>query len=162
VGTQTIESNASWQIPFGLYFVAPTIVAASIWFVPESPRWLILNDNLEQARKNLYSLREGSFTEEEIEEEWQHMVQGIEAEKFLEKGTHLDIFRGINRRRTLTIMGINFFLQGTGQHMGTTYGAVFIKSLGTVNQFYMTVGKSLMNVCISLSTQYLQDRIGRR
>ena len=34
-GTSTLKSNASWQIPIGLFYVTPTIVASLIWFVPE-------------------------------------------------------------------------------------------------------------------------------
>lgn len=33
--TSELEGNKQWQIPFGLFFVIPTIVAAGIWFIPE-------------------------------------------------------------------------------------------------------------------------------
>lgn len=33
--TSTIPSNASWMIPYGLYFIIPTFVASCIWFIPE-------------------------------------------------------------------------------------------------------------------------------
>lgn len=38
-GTQHISSNAAWQIPVGLQFVAPSVILAFLPFVPESPRW---------------------------------------------------------------------------------------------------------------------------
>lgn len=34
-GTQKFDDNRQWQIPFGLFFIIPTIVACCIWFVPE-------------------------------------------------------------------------------------------------------------------------------
>lgn len=34
-GTSNLEGNKQWQIPFGLFFIIPTFVAATIWFVPE-------------------------------------------------------------------------------------------------------------------------------
>lgn len=33
--TSTIPSNASWMIPYGLYFIIPTFVASCVWFIPE-------------------------------------------------------------------------------------------------------------------------------
>ena len=34
-GTSTLDGNKQWQIPFALFFVIPTLVAAAIWFIPE-------------------------------------------------------------------------------------------------------------------------------
>jgi len=34
-GTHSIRDNSAWSIPFGLFYVVPTIVASLIWFVPE-------------------------------------------------------------------------------------------------------------------------------
>jgi hypothetical protein len=42
LGTKTIPSNASWRIPVGLQFVAPSIIVALLPFMPESPRWYFL------------------------------------------------------------------------------------------------------------------------
>lgn len=33
--TSTMATNAAWQIPFGLFYVVPTIVACLILFIPE-------------------------------------------------------------------------------------------------------------------------------
>lgn len=41
LGTKGISSNASWQIPVGLQFVAPSVIVAFWSFVPESPRWYV-------------------------------------------------------------------------------------------------------------------------
>lgn len=38
-GTKTIAGNASWQIPVGLQFIAPSVITALLPLVPESPRW---------------------------------------------------------------------------------------------------------------------------
>lgn len=34
-GTSSLSSNAAWQIPLGLFYVVPSVVAALIWFIPE-------------------------------------------------------------------------------------------------------------------------------
>lgn len=35
LGTAKIPNNASWRIPFGLFYVAPAIVIAGLHWVPE-------------------------------------------------------------------------------------------------------------------------------
>jgi MFS transporter, SP family, sugar:H+ symporter len=35
-GTSTIPNNNSWMIPYGLYYIIPTFVACTIWFIPET------------------------------------------------------------------------------------------------------------------------------
>lgn len=34
-GTEKFDDNRQWQIPFGMFFIIPTIVATAIWFIPE-------------------------------------------------------------------------------------------------------------------------------
>lgn len=37
-GTSEIGDNRAWRIPYGLYYVIPTVVASLIWFIPEVSR----------------------------------------------------------------------------------------------------------------------------
>lgn len=60
------------------------------------------------------------------------------------------------------VSGANFFLQATGQLFTTIYGALFVRSLGTVNPFTVTVAISIINVCTSLLAMVLTDKLGRR
>lgn len=34
-GTSSLSSNAAWQIPLGLFYLVPSVVAALIWLIPE-------------------------------------------------------------------------------------------------------------------------------
>jgi hypothetical protein len=34
-GTSDIQGHDSWRIPFGLFFIVPTIVACGVWFTDE-------------------------------------------------------------------------------------------------------------------------------
>ena len=48
-GTNYINNNSSWRIPLILQCFTCTIVIISVWFIPESPRWLLSNGREEEA-----------------------------------------------------------------------------------------------------------------
>ncbi|KIX06960.1 uncharacterized protein Z518_04936 [Rhinocladiella mackenziei CBS 650.93] len=159
-GTGSMENNAAWRIPFGLFYIIPSCVAACIWFVPESPRWLIMKDRPEQAMQTLRKLRRGKFSDDEIAAEFQMILAGINQEH--EKGTFVDMFRGVNLKRTFIVLGCNFFLQSTGSIFVSVYGAIFVKSLGTINPFTITCTTAAVNFWVGILAMALVDKLGRR
>jgi hypothetical protein len=44
------DSNLDWRLPLWLQLLCPGIVCATIWLVPESPRFLIATDRIDEAR----------------------------------------------------------------------------------------------------------------
>ncbi|CAH0052386.1 unnamed protein product [Clonostachys solani] len=160
LGTSTLSGDESWRIPLGLFYIIPVIISTCIWFLPESPRWLLSKGRVEEARASLAQYRSGSFTEEEIDKEFQETQFQLEVAS--EKGRFLDIFASKNLKRTLLVVGINFFQQATGQQFASQYGGIYVKQLGTINPFVFTLLVAVVNataIAISLLTN---DRIGRR
>ncbi|RSM04056.1 hypothetical protein CEP52_007009 [Fusarium oligoseptatum] len=159
-GTSDIPSNASWQIPYGLFFFVPTIVASAIWFVPESPRWLAGKARHEEGLAALRKLREGKMSEEEIVSEYNLLETA--ASRYQEKGTFKELFWKANIRQTFIVIGINFFLQTTGYTFHLVYGSVYIKSLGTINPFNINLIKSFVALVVAIATMWACDIVGRR
>ena len=79
-----------------------------------------------------------------------------------EKGSFFDLWKGTNLKRTLITCGVNFFLQLTGNTFANKYGTVYIKSLGSVDPFIMTVVNQLVSMMAVVLSMALVDRIGRR
>ena len=46
-----IDSDLSWRLPVIIQIVPAALVVFFVWFLPESPRWLISNDRHDEARK---------------------------------------------------------------------------------------------------------------
>ncbi|KAF4835866.1 MFS transporter fmqE [Colletotrichum tropicale] len=159
-GTSTLEGNASWRIPMGLFYVIPAIVMCLIFFIPESPRWLLTQDRVEEAHASLKKLRVGTITDAEIDEQFAALQYALKQE--VEQGKYWELFKGVNLKRTAVVMVMNFFQQATGQAFASTYGAIFIKDIGTVNPFTMTIVNAIVNLVMVFIGLYLTDRVGRR
>jgi MFS family permease len=56
-GTRFIQSNRSWSLPFLLQMVSAFVLGAGIYFLPFSPRWLVLKDRSGEALQSLSKLR---------------------------------------------------------------------------------------------------------
>lgn len=91
-GTAELAGDKSWHIPFGLLFVIPVIMLCSVWYIPESPRWLLQKGRHEEALHNLRLLRQGKFTEEEIMQEYTECMSTLNLT--VEKGRFVELFQG--------------------------------------------------------------------
>lgn len=133
-----------------------------MWFIPESPRWLAIQERHDEAIQSLTRLRKGKFTEDEIQAEFQDVIASLKHEREIEKGVFTDMFKGFNLRRTLIVFMVSFFVQATGQAFASQYGALYIKSLGTVNQFTMSMIASVINITAAFVAMFAVESLGRR
>ncbi|KAJ0162987.1 High-affinity hexose transporter HXT6 [Colletotrichum tanaceti] len=136
----------------GLFYVIPVIVMGLIFFIPE--------DRVEEAQLSLKKLRAGTIPDAEIEEQFASLQYALKQE--VEQGNYMELFKGINLKRTAIVVTMNFLQQATGQAFASTYGAIFIKDIGTVNPFTMTIINAIVNLCMVFVGLYLNDRVGRR
>ena len=91
-GTGELTDDKSWRIPLGMLFIIPTIMLCTIWYIPESPRWLLQKDRPEEAMRNLTLLRKGKFSEEQILQEYQEFQSTLNVTT--EKGSFTELFQG--------------------------------------------------------------------
>ncbi|EFQ99026.1 hypothetical protein MGYG_02038 [Nannizzia gypsea CBS 118893] len=160
--TIRLDGNAQWQIPLALFGFVPLVVSLLIWFIPESPRWLLVKGRHEDSLKALRTLRDGRFTEDQIMAEYTGLRTRLGLESTQQKGSYADCFRGTDLRRTIIAIGVNVFLQATGQVFTARYSAVYIKSLGTVDPFTITIVNQLVNLLGVTISMLLVDHLGRR
>ncbi|KAI0202460.1 sugar transporter [Astrocystis sublimbata] len=160
LGTSRFDDDRAWKIPFGLFYIIPVFVASTIFLIPESPRWLLVQGRRDEARANLTKLREGRFSQEEIDAEFAALDYGLENES--EKGSFKELFQGLNTKRTMIAIGAHFFQNLCGQAIVSKFGSLIVKSLHSISPFVGTVIFALTNLVFVFIGMTLADKIGRR
>lgn len=80
-GTRSIPSTWSWRIPSLLQMVPSIIQLSAIWFLPESPRWLIANDRGDEAMAALIRYHGDGEETELVRLEYEEICAAIAQEK---------------------------------------------------------------------------------
>ncbi|KAI5860981.1 general substrate transporter [Durotheca rogersii] len=156
--TSHMLDKRSYQIPLACLFIFPTLLSLFVFFIPESPRWLILHDRREEAERSLKSLRDDSLKPEFLQEELVEIIQGVEEERNNASRSGLvDIFRGTNLRRTLLCVSVVLSRASSGVWVFLSYGAYFYQRAGVddvfrINIYSMVV--QLVGVVVGLYCAY--------
>ena len=157
--------RSCYQIPLGILFIVPSIVSVGMFFCPETPRWLLLHDRPEQARKSLRILRGNEFPEELLTEEYEEIRQTIVLEQELgSNNSWKDMFRGADLSRTLTTCGATMCHSGSGINFLVGYAVYFYQIAGipTNKAFqYSIILQCVATIAATLGT-FLNRYVGRR
>ncbi|OAA72309.1 General substrate transporter [Cordyceps fumosorosea ARSEF 2679] len=158
-GTETIQTAAGWRIPIGLQFIAPCLLCAMLYFLPESPRWLLSHGRREEAIQSLAKFRKRTTVEEVGVE-----LNGIALSHHREnQGTWAEVFNQENRLRTGVATLAMFGQQITGQAFASQYAVVFYQSQGFgASAFLFNVLNSVISLVAVMITWLFVDSTGRR
>ena len=103
----TVSSQWSYRIPFGLQWAFPIPIFVVVLLAPESPWWLVRQNELKKAKDSLLRLRKQAEHELDVdfdaglENTLKQLQLTNDMEKEVQSGTrYVDCFRGIDRRRT--------------------------------------------------------------
>lgn len=113
-GTQHIDSSWSWRIPSLLQGVPAVIQLLFIWFVPESPRWLISRGNGAEAKRILVKYHaNGDENNPIVDIEYSQIKEAIlQDTQYKRQGSYLDLIREKpNRRRLIIVTFCGLFLE---------------------------------------------------
>lgn len=138
--------------------------AGGLFFLPETPRFLIKKGNDTQALRSLVFLRRLSADDPDLLAEMEELKNNWEYEKSIGSASYLECFKGTAGKRTITgiilqslqqLVGINFII-----YYGTSYFAENVQ--GLPDSFILQVIVNSINVVMTLPGLWAIDRFGRR
>ncbi|KAG7292793.1 hypothetical protein NEMBOFW57_002836 [Staphylotrichum longicolle] len=166
-GTNYMDNNYSWRIPLILQAFACVIVMGGVFFIPESPRWLVANGREEEALAFLIKYHgNGDPNSRLVRLEIEEMREGIAVDGIDKVWWDYRPFllTHSGRWRLAQVLMISIFGQFSGNGLGY-FNTVIFDGLG-IKDVPTQLGYNILNQVLSaigaLTAVSLTDRMPRR
>lgn len=149
--------SGNWRGMFSVVLIPALILLGSMFFLPETPRWLIANGDERRARRVLKLTHDIYDIQAEIDQ----IQRGLSHSK----GSWSDFF---NRNMMLPLfiaVGVAVLNQWTGINSFLQYAPQILKSAGLGSNVVVMLGSAgigMMNFLCTLVAIFLVDKVGRR
>ncbi|KAJ0491358.1 putative major facilitator, sugar transporter, major facilitator superfamily [Helianthus annuus] len=167
-----LPENVNWRLMVGLAAVPAVGIAAGVMFMPESPRWLVMKGRVDEAKRVLNktsdSENEAHLRLEEITKAaldavtWDPRAGGWRGQgvwkELLTPSPAL-------RRVLIAAIGINFFMQASGNDAVIYYTPEVFKAAGIRHRKQLvgvTIIMGLAKTSFVLVSAFYLDKFGRR
>ncbi|KAK3696007.1 hypothetical protein LTR37_018225 [Vermiconidia calcicola] len=156
-------SGAQWRIPLAIQCIFPLVLAGGVMFLPESPRWLIDHDRVEEAFKAFHATHAESSTDKSSEIEFEKLRQQIRMEENEPKAFKDLWLRPSLRKRCIVGFLTLFAAQGSATLVINNYGPSLYASLGFSTVMQLILQGAWISVCPfgNLFNSLVVDRTGR-
>ena len=148
-----------WRWMLGLAVVPALVFGTGMFFLPETPRWLIRGGQHEIAHRVLVRIRGLADVNAEIEEIRLSLALQTES------GCWTDLLRRQVRPALFVGLGLAVFQQITGINTVIYYAPKILQAAGfdsASGAILATVGVGVVNVGMTIVAMFLIDRAGRR
>jgi SP family galactose:H+ symporter-like MFS transporter len=149
----------SWRWMFYVGFFPAIVLLTGMFFVPETPRWLIGKGREKEGRKVLEKVEEPELVEKAVSK------IRLDISRESESASYREIFKSWLRTALIIAVGIMFFQQLTGINTIIYYSPKIFKIAG-IESNTLTILPSILlgaiNVLFTVVSILLLDRLGRR
>lgn len=158
----------AWRIPSLLQGLPSVIQIFFIFWVPESPRWLISRGrDAEGLRILAYYHADGNDQDPLVQYEYDEIKTSLELDQEVTKnvGWKALVATPGNRRRMTIIVALAWFSQWSGNGLVSYYLNKVFDSIGITSapvQLAITGGLAVWNLFWAVLASFLVNRIGRR
>ncbi|KAH7323059.1 general substrate transporter [Stachybotrys elegans] len=167
-GTASINNDWSWRSITFIQAVPSIVQMIGIWFIPESPRWLVSKDKSDEALRVLAKHHAGGdVNNTTVQYQFREIKETIQADKAAATGSRYVDFlltKG-NRWRLAIIISLGIISQYSGNAILSNYMNIVYEGAGITNQndkLALSAGRTILDLIVSISAALSVDRIGRR
>nr|POE96088.1 putative polyol transporter 4 [Quercus suber] len=162
-----LPAHLSWRIMLGVGIFPSIFMGFALFVIPESPRWLVMQNRIEEAREVLLKTNESEREVEERLAEIQVAAGMANAEKYEAKAVWHEILYPSPsvRRMLITGCGIQCFQQITGIDATVYYSPTIFKDAGIRGNTQLlaaTVAVGFTKTMFILVATFLIDKVGRK
>ncbi|KAL3479981.1 general substrate transporter [Aspergillus californicus] len=167
LGTLDIPNDWSWRLPSLLQAICTVIIVAGVWWMPESPRWLIYKDRHEEALAILVKYHaEGDENDEFVQLEYAEIKAAIALDKEIGHTRWVDFLRSKgNRKRIGLITALGLFSQWSGNGLISYYLKYVMDSVGITKaqtQLGINAGMKTEGLVTNFVFAFFIEILGRR
>lgn len=163
-GTKTYTDSRQWRIPLGLCFAWAIMLVIGMVCMPESPRYLVVKNKIEEAKKSIGRSNKVSPEDPAVYTEVQLIQAGIERENLAGSASWTELVTGKPRILRRVIMGIMLqsLQQLTGDNYFFYYGTTIFQAVGMTDSFQTSIVLGVVNFASTFLGIYTIERFGRR
>ncbi|KAL1895862.1 hypothetical protein Sste5346_004959 [Sporothrix stenoceras] len=167
-GTNYLNNDWSWRVPALLQGLPSIIQLMFIYWVPESPRFLMAKDKHEQALAILAKYHgNGDANHPTVQFEYREIKETIRMEMASKtNSSYVDFFKTKgNRYRLAVLISLGIFSQWSGNAIISNYQSILYDTAGVTNpttKLGLSGGQTGLSLIVSISMAMLVDKIGRR
>lgn len=149
--------DGSWRWMFAIGLAPAILLSIGMLFLPESPRWLVAQNQIDKAIATLKHLRHSGNVQHEIDE--------IQHSLTIKQASFREIFSPWIRPVLFLGAALGFIQQVTGINTIIYYAPTIFQLAGfhdTSSSIFATIGIGVVNVLSTVFAIFFLDRIGRR
>src|SRR5829696_3627912 len=151
-----LASAGAWRWMLGLAAIPSLVLLIGMYFLPETPRWLVSQDRDEDARDVLRRSRDEETVEKEIQD-----IREVEEQ---EEGGLRELTASWVRPALVVAIGLAIFQQIIGINTIIYYAPTTLTNVGYGNEaaIYANLIIGVVNVAMTFVAIWIIDRVGRK
>ncbi|KEY73196.1 hypothetical protein S7711_04162 [Stachybotrys chartarum IBT 7711] len=168
LGTININNDWSWRT-ITLIQAAPSVIQITfLWWIPESPRWLMARERHEEALGILAKYHaNGDSNNATVQFEYHEIKDTIALEyQHQNNSSYLDFLKTPgNRHRLMLLISLGIISQYSGNALISNYSNIIYEGAGITDQAAKTglnAGENMLKLFVAVGCSFGIDKFGRR
>ncbi|EXJ81686.1 hypothetical protein A1O1_07751 [Capronia coronata CBS 617.96] len=166
-GTKDILNTWAWRTPSLIQVVPPLLAIIILPFIPESPRWLVYQNRVDEALEVLAVAHAwGDKTHPVVVTEYREITQTLQFEQSISSTSLLETIRTPgNRKRLLLCLSVAIFSMTMGNNIVSYYLGTMLDEAGVTDsnsQLQVNIVMSVWSLLCALAGTLFVDKLGRR